>query len=96
MNSSSEVRELLKRGAPINFTAVARVAGVTSAFLHRHSELSPRIHHLRETQREGTAPPDVNARAAESAVIAALRCKLKEEEATLAHSVQELRRRIRA
>lgn len=88
------IRDLLKTGAPINFTSVARVAGVSKAFLHRHPELSERIRQLGssqiETLRDQRAPAT-----GEASVIAALRRKLKDQETAHVMQVRELRERIK-
>ena len=93
--ADAAIRDLTKRGATINFTAVARVAGVTPAFLHRHPDLAPRIRELSRAQTD--APRGMYAREeiGESAVIAALRRKLRDQETVHAAQVKELRGRIK-
>jgi hypothetical protein len=41
------IRSLVKRGEPITFQSVQREAGVSHAFLYKHSELRRRIDYLR-------------------------------------------------
>ena len=93
--ADAAIRDLMKRGATINFTAVARVARVTPAFLHRHPDLAPRIRELSRAQTD--APRGMYAREeiGESAVIAALRRKLRDQETVHAAQVKELRGRIK-
>lgn len=93
--ADAATRDLLKNGASINFTAVARVAGVTPAFLHRHPDLSARIRELSQRQRGALHEQHVTTATGESAVIAALRRKLHDQEAAHAAQVKELRGRIK-
>lgn len=93
--ADAAIRDLVKRGGTINFTAVARVAGVTPAFLHRHPELSARIRELGRAQADAVRDLEVASTTGESAVIGALRRKLKDQEAAHAAQVRELRAKIR-
>lgn len=93
--ADAAIRDLLKRGATINFAAVARVAGVSRAFLHRHPELSARIHELNATQNEALHEERAAAGGGESAVLVALRRKLKDEQERHTRVEKELRSRIR-
>lgn len=92
--ANDAIRDLVKRGATINFTAVARVAGVTPAFLHRHPDLSARIRELSDRQRSAVYDQHVTTATGESAVIAVLRRKLHDQETAHAAQVKELRGRI--
>ncbi|QNK51673.1 transposase [Dermacoccus sp. PAMC28757] len=92
--ADAAIRDLFKRGATINFTAVARVAGVTPAFLHRHRELSTRIRDLSRAQKETTREQCVNA-TGESAVIVALRRKIAEQQSAHDAEARQLRERVR-
>lgn len=57
--ADNTIRQLIKRGEPITFQAVAREAGVSHAFLYNHPELRDRIEHLRARHRpEPQQPPD--------------------------------------
>lgn len=93
--ADAAIRDLLKRGATINFTAVARVAGVSAAFLHRHSDLAPRIRDLSRAQTERLRDTHADTAVGESAVIVALRRRAKDQETAHAAQVKELRGRIK-
>lgn len=93
--ADAAIRDLLKRGATINFAAVARVAGVSRAFLHRHPELSDRIHALNVTQSEALSEERTAAAIGESAIVAALRRKLHEEQTRHREAEKDLRARVR-
>ena len=44
------ITTLIRENKPVNFNTVARVAGVTKAYLYNHSQLRERIETLRTTQ----------------------------------------------
>lgn len=74
------IRQLIKDGGTISFSSVARTAGVSTKFLHQNEELATRIRHL-AAQQKGT--PTSAARTqltGESAIIAALRRQLHDQE----------------
>jgi DNA repair exonuclease SbcCD ATPase subunit len=50
------IRQLVKEGRPVTFTAVAEHAPCSTAFLYGHAELKRRITHLREQHRRATLP----------------------------------------
>lgn len=93
--ADAAIRDLMKRGATINFTAVARVAGVTPAFLHRHPDLSARIRGLSRAQTDAVHEKYARGATDETAVIAALRRRTKDQETAHAAQVKELRGRIK-
>ncbi|WP_255122679.1 DUF6262 family protein [Rhodococcus sp. 14-2470-1b] len=53
------IRSLVKRGEPITFQSVQREAGVSHAFLYKHSELRRRIEYLRGWRVPGKRGQDV-------------------------------------
>ena len=93
--ANAAIRDLLKTGASINFTSVARVAGVSTRFLHNHPTLSTRIRDLAAQQRGAVQEAHAASATGESAVIAALRRKLHEQETAHATEVKQLRGRIK-
>jgi hypothetical protein len=63
------IRQLVKEGRPVTFTAVAEHAPCSTAFLYGHAELKRRITHLREQHRRATIPiPPVDPDAPSSVV----------------------------
>lgn len=93
--TNAAIRDLLKTGASINFTSVARVAGVSTRFLHNHPDLSARIRDLAAQQRGAVQEAHAATATGETAVIAALRRKLHEQETAHATEVKQLRGRIK-
>lgn len=88
------IRALIKDGGQISFAAVARAAGVSTKFLHQHPELSGRVRKLREQQRGAAEFQYEPTATGESAVIAALRRQVREQEERRRTEVAELRRRV--
>jgi len=77
------IRRLLHDGRPVNFTTVAEVAHVSTAWLYQQTELRERIEHAR-TQYTARAlpPPKIRASdASKEAMLAALRIRVKQVEA---------------
>ena len=74
------IRALIRDGGQISFAAVARASGVSTKFLHQHPELSERIRTLRAQQRGSTEARHEATATGESAIIAALRRQLREEQ----------------
>lgn len=93
--ADAAIRDLLKHGADINFSSVARVGGVTTAFLHRHPELSARIRDLGAQQRTVTEQRHLDTAVGEGAVVGALRKRLRDQEAAHAAEKKELHARIK-
>lgn len=88
------IRTLIKDGGKISFAAVSRASGVSSKFLHKHPDLSMRIRTLR-AQQEGAAETQHEFSATgESAVIAALRRQLREQEERHRTRTKDLRERL--
>jgi hypothetical protein len=54
------LRDLIRRGDPITFRALAKTAGLTLDFLYRHPALRRRVEQLRDQQR--ATPPPIPAR----------------------------------
>lgn len=92
--ADAAIRDLRKRGATINFSSVARVGNVTTAFLHRHPDLAPRIRELSAAQKR-SIEEEASPRQGESAVVAALRRKLRDQETAHAAEVKQLHDRVR-
>lgn len=92
--ADAAIRDLLKAGARINFTSVARVTGVTPAFLHRNAELSERIRHLSDSRPPRTPERSNREFSGESSVTAALRRKIRDQEREHRAQVKALRGRI--
>lgn len=93
--ASQAIRDLLKTGAAINFTSVARVGNISTGFLHRHAELSARIRDLGAQQKGAVEESQALTASGEAAVIAALRRKLRDIETAHEAEVKQLRGRIR-
>ncbi|QRZ61716.1 DUF6262 family protein [Rothia sp. ZJ932] len=76
------IRQLIKDGGNINFSSVARTAGVSTKFLHQNDELSDRIRTLAD-QQKGKSPRPVTPTktAGESAIISILKKELENEKA---------------
>lgn len=89
------IRQLLKDGGVISFSAVARAGGVSTKFLHQNKELSERIRHLATTQKGTPTRAPETALTGESAIIAALRRQLHNQDEHHKTQVGELKTRIR-
>lgn len=74
------LRELSRRGAAVNFAAIAAAAGVSRQFLYTHPELRVEIEQLRgEQQRELSRLP-VAERASDASIRARLRAALDDNQ----------------
>lgn len=85
------IRQLIKDGGAINFSSVARNAGVSTKFLHQNEELAERIHTLNAQQKE--KPPRRLAEArdtGDSPIIAVLKKELENEK----QRAKQLRKQI--
>lgn len=89
------IRALIKDGGQISFQAVSRAAGVSTKFLHQHPDLSTRIRDLRQRQRGAMEASHETAAEGESAVIAALRRQLREQEHRRRTETTALRDRVK-
>lgn len=89
------IRALIKDGGQISFSAVARASGVSTKFLHTHPDLSARIRSLRHQQRGATESIHESNATGESAVIAALRRQLRDEQERHRKETAALRSRIK-
>jgi len=107
--SRRAVRELDRRGAEVNFAAVAAIANVSRQFLYTHSELRAEIESLRGDRHATLARLPAAERATDASIRARLRAALDEnrrlreentrlrEELALAHGAVrelELERRV--
>lgn len=85
---------LLKQQRPINFKVVAETAGISTAWLYGHQDIKMRIIHLRSQQAPQTQVKiPVKEQASDTSkgvVIAALRKRVKEQEA----EIRELRQQL--
>lgn len=85
------INALVRDGAPVNFRAIARLAGCSPDFLYRTVELRARIERLRQT------PPAPRPRAPEhrehstSSVVRELTAQLAEEKRQRREEVTQLR-----
>lgn len=89
------IRVLIKDGGQISFAAVARAGGVSTKFLHGHQELAQRIRILAGQQHGVTEDAHEHEATGESAVIAALRRRLRDQQARHKQEVASLRERVR-
>lgn len=88
------VRALIKDGGQISFAAVARASGVSTKFLHQHPDLSSRIKQLRNQQAGHAETRHDESATGESAIIAALRRQLREQQERHRSEAKNLRRRL--
>lgn len=94
------LRDLRKKGAPINIQSVARHAGVTRATIYRRQDLRQQITADRDhsPQRHRNPQPHVPASATEeSAIIASLRHQISKRDTLIAElnsQVHQLNRTI--
>jgi hypothetical protein len=85
---------LLREHRPINFKTVAETARISTAWLYANEEIKQRILHLR-TQQAPKAPvqlppKELASDASKDAMIAALRKRVKDQEA----EIRELRKQV--
>jgi hypothetical protein len=85
---------LLREHRPINFKTVAETAHISTAWLYAHEDIKQRIVHLR-TQQSPIAQVKLPSKelasdASKDAVIAALRKRIKDQEA----EIRELRKQV--
>lgn len=94
------LKKLVDARRPINFTAVAREAGVSTDFLYRHAELRTLIerHRTKTTGQPPQQPPSDQEPAAGSTSAAVRALARKVEEMRTAHrtEVTELRKALEA
>lgn len=96
------LRDVIKRGAPISFQAVAQAAGVSRAYLYRCPELRERILTLRQAQatprRTGPRQPDLiqTATTDTSAVIRTLTQQITQERQLHRREVSEMTQALAA
>lgn len=88
------IRALIKDGGQISFAAVARASGVSTKFLHQHPDLSSRIKALRAQQGGLAEARHGESASGESAVIAALRRQLREQQERHRAETKDLRTRL--
>lgn len=88
------IRTLIKDGGQISFAAVARASGVSTKFLHQHPDLSGRIKQLRTQQTGTTEAAHASTATGESAVVAALRRQLRDQQQRHRDETKRLRARL--
>jgi hypothetical protein len=74
------LREMSRRGARVNFAAVAGAAGVSRQFLYTHPELRAEIEQLREEQHSELSRLPVAERASDASIRARLRAALDDNQ----------------
>lgn len=89
------IRQLIKDGGTISFSSVARTAGVSTKFLHQNEELATRIRHLAAQQKGAPNRHPETQPTSESAIIAALRRQLHDQDEHHKKQIRELKTRIR-
>lgn len=88
------LRTLIKDGGQISFAAVARASGVSTKFLHQHPELSARVRTLRDQQKGLAETRHEKSATGESAIISALRRRIREQEDRHRSETKSLRSRL--
>jgi hypothetical protein len=85
---------LLREHRPINFKTVAETAQISTAWLYANEEIKRRIIHLRAQQSPKAQvklpPKELASDASKDAMIAALRKRVKDQEA----EIRELRKQV--
>jgi hypothetical protein len=85
---------LVREHRPINFKIVAQTAHISTAWLYANEEIKQRILHLRAQQapkeRVQLPPKELASDASKDTVIAALRKRVKDQEA----EIRELRKQV--
>jgi uncharacterized protein DUF6262 len=82
------IRELDRRGAAINFQAVAAEAGVSRAFLYGHAELRAAIEQLRAQHQRAPSRLPAHERASDQSLRARLRGMLEENKRLRSENAQ--------
>ncbi|MEV7526164.1 DUF6262 family protein [Streptomyces sp. NPDC091371] len=93
--SRTALSGLVRNGKPINFTAVARAAGVSTDFLYRHPELRALIERHRA---KGGVPagsvPEQTAGSSTSSAVRVLSARLTQEQKARQGEVAKLRKAL--
>ncbi|NGX06278.1 DUF6262 family protein [Mycobacteroides franklinii] len=84
------IRDLRKRGEPINVNAVARTAQVTRKTIYAHPDLLERIRAHSPLHLAAPAPPTPDS---QNSIVAALRRQLTTQQTQLANLKAELKAR---
>ena len=74
------LREMGKRGAAVNFAAIAAAAGVSRQFLYTHAELRQEIEQLRGEQHRELSRLPVAERASDASIRTRLRAALDDNQ----------------
>lgn len=88
------IRQLIKDGGTISFSSVARTAGVSTKFLHQNEDLATRIRHLAAQQKGAPKRHPETQPTGESAIIAALRRQLHDQEQRHRNQIRDLKKQI--
>lgn len=89
LRAEKGIRRLLKDGGAISFSSVSRAAGVSTKFLHQNEDLAA------QQKGESRAQPAEEQLTGESAMIAALRRQISDQDEKHKKQVRELKNHIR-
>jgi Family of unknown function (DUF6262) len=94
LRAEAAITQLLKEQRPVNFTAVAEAAGISTAWLHGNEALKQRIMHLRAQQipavQVNISPKNHASTASKDAVIAALQKRVRDQEQRIREQAAEI------
>src|SRR6266498_5023868 len=96
--TDTAIREMVKRGEPITFRAVARTARCSIDFVYSNPDIRARIEHLR-AQQQGSPPdraPRDDARLTDSSIVRTLTAQLAELKRRHHREVTDLRAALAA
>lgn len=95
VRAEAGLRAMVKTGQPIEFRALARIAGVSVNFLYNHHELRSRIQQLQD-QHEHVERPEPRVESSDSAILRSLTAKLRGERRRRLDEVALLREQLAA
>ena len=80
------IKKLLRQGKPVNVTAVAKVSGVSRAFIHNDPEFKAQIDNLKRRQNPKNSPAAAEraSNASKDALIDALRIQIEQQQKEIA------------
>ncbi|MFF1790146.1 hypothetical protein ACFVX9_27245 [Kitasatospora sp. NPDC058243] len=94
-NGRAALAGLVKNGKRINFTTVARAAGVSTDFLYRHPGLCALVErHRAKGGGPGAAVPEPTASSPTSSAVRALTARLAQEKTAHQEEVEKLRKAL--
>ncbi|GGV49543.1 hypothetical protein GCM10010495_79180 [Kitasatospora herbaricolor] len=90
--------QIVGAGQPVSFTAVARVAGVSTDFLYRHPEIRSLIerHRAKGGRVPGVRQADAEAPSSTSAAVRALSARLSQQQRAHREEIARLRKALEA